>query len=84
MSSFLKGLALGGVAAIIISSIFYLAYQINDDHDAMVGRCIERYDTPQAREDLEIRLLITSEGFSSFDELVKSRCEKWIKNGQRF
>jgi hypothetical protein len=73
------GLAIGGMIAGGTS-----IYRNSDA--GQTGRCVEIYGTAADSLSLNpmVMQMVKSEGFSNIDDMLKSRCEKWVKSGEKF
>jgi hypothetical protein len=82
-----KNFFLGALAGLTIGFIFTVSISpLREYIRGPLDRCMAIYLNipPEMKNDPELIETIKKEGFKSFEALVESRCEGWIKNGQQF
>ena len=76
---------LGGIVTGFLLTVLSLFgfYKYSTSPAGQVGRCVNLYMATDLEQDESIQALAKEKGLT-VKELVKSRCETWVSNGDKF
>ena len=83
MKKFIFGTVFG--VLLVFAGLFSMVMYIKSPH-AELNRCMNLYleHSDDLRKDPTVLDIMKQRGFNSYEDLVKDRCQTWIKNGQKF
>ena len=83
MLKFLLGILTG---VVLVFGGLYGTFRYMQSSHGQLNRCMNLYleNSDDLRKDPSVLEAMQQGGFQTFEDIIKDRCQHWIKNGQKF